>query len=343
MIISKNNYEAFFLDYHEGNLSDVLKKEVLAFVNSNPDLKEEFESFEIISLSEAMTSFSGKDKLKKNAITEYNYKTWFIAYEENDLSEDDRKEVEKYLESNPGLMPEFEIIRQTKLIPDLDIRFENKSALKKGGVVIPMWVRVAAAACLLIGLISFWMIRENPKPEMVHDHSIHYDIPAGSKEKVLKPENNTVAESNKQQEDKKDAPQKIQKPSMKKVMENKPVENLAVQDTITERDQSFAFQQPVTSGQINKTQETTIVINEHSSIGSEQNTKMVVLNDNDLAELGLKAKEPESKSLLSDAVNGVGKFFGVNAHYEKENRLNQSKYKETLALGPVAITRTVKY
>ena len=42
--INRNNYEAFFLDYHEGNLSDGLKKELLLFLDNNPDYRISVES-----------------------------------------------------------------------------------------------------------------------------------------------------------------------------------------------------------------------------------------------------------------------------------------------------------
>ena len=44
MIITRDNYEAFFLDYLEGNLDVALLPEFEAFVAANPDLKEELES-----------------------------------------------------------------------------------------------------------------------------------------------------------------------------------------------------------------------------------------------------------------------------------------------------------
>ena len=86
-------------------------------------------------------------------------------------------------------------------------------------------------------------------------------------------------------------------------------------------------------------QEATIVINEGKANDSAMK-KMVVLDDEDLAELGLKEKSlPNSK--LADAVNSVGKLFNVNAHYDKSQQ-PQSKPTETWALGPLKIKRTAR-
>ena len=345
MKISKSNYEAFFLDYHEGNLSDELMKEVQAFVDSNPDLKEEFESFEVISLTEKPVVFSGKEKLKRNAINEFNYKTWFVAYEENDLNVEDRKQVEQFLAANPGYKSEFEILKQTKIFPDYTIRFGNKSSLKKGGAVIPMWVRFAAAACLVIGLISYMVIKQKPKQELATDHNIQNNAPSISNEKTPIEKNKTVAEGENEVIEKSNPQKRNRKPSLKKEIQKEVEEKLAKLDSahviqnengLTEQPMAF---QPLTS---NTEQQTTIIINEKKSQAPENRQKLVVLDDNDLAELGLKEKnEKENKSLLADAVNGVGKIFGVNAHYDQSHKPLQSKYTETLALGPVAITRTV--
>ena len=344
-MISKNNYEAFFLDYHEGNLSDELRNEVQAFVDLNPDLKEEFEGFEVISLNEKPVVFTGKEKLKRNTITEFNYKTWFVAYEENDLNVEDRKQVDQFLASNPGYKSEFEILKQAKVLPDLTIRFKNKSSLKKGGAVIPMWVRFAAAACLVIGLISYFVLQQKPKQELVTDHNLQKIAPVISNVQTPIEKIKTVAEGEKEANGRSNQPKKNQKPFLNKEIQNKAEEKLAKLDSIQViqnenrlTEQPIAFQHQAS----NPEQQTTIIINENKSQTPANRQKLVVLDDNDLAELGLKeARGEESKSLLSDAVNGVGKIFGVKAHYDQTHKPLQSKYTETLALGPVAITRTV--
>ena len=55
MNINKNNYEAFFLDYHEGNLSPQQVADLLLFIEQHPELEEEFESFENFSIADNNT------------------------------------------------------------------------------------------------------------------------------------------------------------------------------------------------------------------------------------------------------------------------------------------------
>ena len=66
MTINRNNYEAFFLDYRENNLTPEQVAELLIFLEQYPDLKEEFESFETIQMApDKNIRFEVKESLKK--------------------------------------------------------------------------------------------------------------------------------------------------------------------------------------------------------------------------------------------------------------------------------------
>lgn len=45
-MINKDNYEAYFLDYLEGNLSEKDKKELELFLIENPKLGEELKAYD---------------------------------------------------------------------------------------------------------------------------------------------------------------------------------------------------------------------------------------------------------------------------------------------------------
>ena len=81
-----------YLDaFAHGNLGEVLKKELFIFLEANPDLKEEFENFEMIFVPAPAKIFPDKDRLKKNTISRYNYKTWFVGYLEDDLDSNGKR------------------------------------------------------------------------------------------------------------------------------------------------------------------------------------------------------------------------------------------------------------
>lgn len=170
-MLSRSNYESYFLDYHEGNLTDSQRRELMSFLELNPDLKEEFESFvQIVVEPDTQTVFTGKESLrKKERIHSGNYKTWLVALCENDLNAEEKEELNRFLEINPAIKPELELIRLTKLIPDTKIVFKDKTSLKRGGKIISFSTATirtwAIAASIALLLISVYVYRQQHSTE----------------------------------------------------------------------------------------------------------------------------------------------------------------------------------
>jgi hypothetical protein len=163
--INKNNYEVFFLDHIEGRLDATQTAALMLFLDAHPELKEELEGLEMVSLEpDNQISFTAKDSLKKpllvavGKINEHNYEEFFVAGAEGDLSKSDMLALSSFLEKNPGLMKDYENIRQCRLQPDKQVVFANKALLKKT-ILVPFFtqriyygVAIAASLGLLIGL-----------------------------------------------------------------------------------------------------------------------------------------------------------------------------------------------
>ncbi len=142
MIIDRHNCEAFFLDYHEGNLTPVQQGEVLLFLEENPDLKNTFEEYESISLEQENILFPEKDVMKKkysaegiesllsSEITTDNCEQFFIAFVEGQLSSERISKLNSFLANNPNQQKEFELFKKAKL-SDEKISFEGKESLNK--------------------------------------------------------------------------------------------------------------------------------------------------------------------------------------------------------------------
>jgi len=169
MKITRDNYEPFFLDYLEGNLEENMIDQFLDFLEKNPDLKEELQLFENVSLPEEHIVFSEKSQLYKTdseAKAVLENKT--IAYLEGDLDNESRKSFEAYLTSHPGLQKEYNLFAKTRLIPDSGIKYPDKQKLyrKSGSVVLMNWVTRAAAVLVLIwGINSLISDTEQPANE----------------------------------------------------------------------------------------------------------------------------------------------------------------------------------
>jgi hypothetical protein len=165
MSINRNNYEAYFLDYRENNLNPEQVAELLIFLEENPDLKEEFESFEDIVLApDPNIILSKKESLKKNEfiptdnISQRNYNDFMIADLEGDLNEDESLELKAFISLNPKTKLEYNFYRSTFLKPDKSIQFFRKDKLKKTGLFVVYKTQavyalaVAASIIILLGV-----------------------------------------------------------------------------------------------------------------------------------------------------------------------------------------------
>src|SRR4030095_183263 len=64
-------------------------------------------------------------------IDRYNYEEYFLLYVDNELSVDQKKQVERFVKHNPDLEEELTMLQQSRLIPDNNIVFEVKELLMK--------------------------------------------------------------------------------------------------------------------------------------------------------------------------------------------------------------------
>lgn len=134
MNINLTNYEAYFLDYHEGSLSLDLVKELMEFLSGHPELREEFESFEPITLKEIEAiTYNEKEALKKQSagINPSNFDEYAIEYVEGTLPVALANELMVFISQNPHYKKELDLYVQTKLVPDSSLGFDNKLSLKE--------------------------------------------------------------------------------------------------------------------------------------------------------------------------------------------------------------------
>jgi hypothetical protein len=68
--------------------------------------------------------------MKILTITTNNYESFFLLYVDNELTELEKQEVEVFVQSNPALHVEFDLIKQTKLLPE-QIIYPQKHFLYK--------------------------------------------------------------------------------------------------------------------------------------------------------------------------------------------------------------------
>jgi hypothetical protein len=203
MIITRNNYEDFFMLYADNELSAADKKAVEAFVIQNPDLEKELLMVQQTILKpDNNIVFENKNSLMKQTFSDSiininNYEEYFLLYTDNELDKSARKDVESFASQNPSLQEELNILLQTKSTPDPQIIFEGKEILykvEKDDKVIPvMWWRVAAAAAVLL-LVGFFIFNNKTNNSGT--------VAKTNETKINQPKNNaaTVIDSNKKED-----------------------------------------------------------------------------------------------------------------------------------------------
>lgn len=143
MKINKDNYEAYFLDFTEGNLSPLEAEELMAFIEQFPELRSELDSFENISLvPEKNIVFDSKESLKKieaghlTGITAENIDSYLIAEIEGVISVEEKNELNSFISVHSNYQKDRLLYSHTLLTPDLSIKYSNKELLKHKAIAV---------------------------------------------------------------------------------------------------------------------------------------------------------------------------------------------------------------
>lgn len=171
MMITRHNYEEYFILYMDNELDSEKRRQVEVFLQQHPDLKEEFELLSQFKLTPDTTlTYKNKEELlKENGITAINlsnYEEWFVLYIDNELTAGQQKMIEQFIVVNPSLLPALKLLQSSKLEPS-SIVFENKDLLYRHEAkvrIIPMrmWRVAAAVLILAIGLTSVILLNNKP-------------------------------------------------------------------------------------------------------------------------------------------------------------------------------------
>jgi hypothetical protein len=154
--ITLHNYEAFYLDFLEGNLSEEEQAMLELFLADHPECKVDFDEIQILpSKKEKQLNDFDKQLLKQtdfNLLTVSNstIEVLLIAKTENLLNPNKIKEVDAFLATNIDLQKIERELIATQLKADLGIVYEDKKHLKKERKIIPMWSIVASIAAIFI-------------------------------------------------------------------------------------------------------------------------------------------------------------------------------------------------
>ena len=116
MKITRQNYEAYFIDYLEGNLDEQLVDVFIDFLQQNPDLKEELELFSAVTAVPESLTFNKKKTLyheKYDLESEFNEAA--VARLEGDLSAQEMLDFDAYVLSHPEKQEDIDLFDKTQV------------------------------------------------------------------------------------------------------------------------------------------------------------------------------------------------------------------------------------
>lgn len=159
--ISIFNYEAFYLDYLEGNLSEEDAALLLDFFDHHPELRLEEEmlpSFEtnLPTLDQDFKAGLKQVDLVQDPITAENAETFIIAETEGLLSPDRSTELSDLLKDRKELQDLRKIYAAARLKPDLFIQYADKSGLKRKGTIV-LWPYISFAVAASVAAFFFFI------------------------------------------------------------------------------------------------------------------------------------------------------------------------------------------
>lgn len=161
-MITRKNYEIYFIDYLENNLSENEISMLVLFLENNPDLKDELNHFSEESLLEPSHN-SGLDfsfLKKESSINESNEDDFFIGKIEGELNEEEIHFLNLYLSENPEKRKVLESFEKTKL-PIEFMMFPNRNRLKKSRKIGFYYYLTSGVAACILALLYFNINFEN--------------------------------------------------------------------------------------------------------------------------------------------------------------------------------------
>jgi hypothetical protein len=160
--INSDNYEAFYLDYLEGNLSAEESAQLQSFLLLHPELEVDFNDVPPLSLVHTLPlQHDFKRGLKhvdllNDAILEQNAEEFIIAHHEGLLSEKRSEELLAFVQTNAPLQQLFNVYRRIRLQSPTQEIYPNKADLKrKSSRMVPLLYLSSAAAAIVLLFLAY--------------------------------------------------------------------------------------------------------------------------------------------------------------------------------------------
>ncbi len=166
-MITRDNYEIYFMDYLDGVLPDEYEAELRAFLLVHPDLRELLEGMNEVRLQPGGEVFEKKRELKQQ-VNEKEVVYHAIAEAEGVITDEERRWVEENVERDE-FEREVEAFKSVRMKPESGYVFEGKDALRRRPAVIVFMKRYAGVAAVVLFAVVLVMFLTREKEFPVYD------------------------------------------------------------------------------------------------------------------------------------------------------------------------------
>ena len=172
--ISIFNYEAFYLDFLEGNLNEEDTALLMAFLEANPDLKLDDDILPTFDAKDITLDAESKNDLKQpamgEAITADNAEYFMIADAEGLLDDSKTEELDAFVATDEKLKKDKALYGAVYFEPDMAVAYGEKDGLKRKIVFMWQYVSIAAAA----SIIAFFLVWSSMNNDQATDQPGNY-------------------------------------------------------------------------------------------------------------------------------------------------------------------------
>lgn len=173
-MITKENIEAYLLDFLEGNLSQFEIKELMDFVALHPEYNNDLElesvpidvSIQFPDKASLKKGFSVKPKVFKS-LNENETALFIVAKIENELNEKEELHFNRALQADKNFEVQFIAFTKTIIPVDISLIFEYKEQLKRTASLAPIFnfrrvISYAAAASVVL-FAGYLFFKSSPR------------------------------------------------------------------------------------------------------------------------------------------------------------------------------------
>jgi len=186
------NYEIWFTDWLDGNLSEQQIAELKLFLSENPDLEEELNGLALVSLNPPDLTFNGKKRLEQSPerLSESQFEHLCIASLENDLTPAQKTELDWIINTDESRRKSFELIQKLKLKP-IDGRFARKNSVKKlttGQKIFRLSViglSAAATIALVVSIFRYLPQNQGPGTQVIVQNTIPDSVAIEARQAIV--------------------------------------------------------------------------------------------------------------------------------------------------------------